>query len=226
VRRYREDMAEPQIFPEDWTTALLLVAHPDDPEYGMAAAVAKWTAEGKRISYGLASSGERGIAGMAPGTAGPVREEEQRRSAGIVGVDDVRFWGFPDSSIEDTPGLRQRICEEIERVGPDIVITLWGGPDWGPGLPNQRDHMQFTAAVAAAARQAGVRAYQTAPEPTLLVDVTGYTERAVESLAEHRQYLSVLDPHPPVIDQARAQVISVTGPRGAFRHAVGLTELH
>ena len=28
-------------FPTDWQTALVLVAHPDDPEYGMAAAVAR-----------------------------------------------------------------------------------------------------------------------------------------------------------------------------------------
>ena len=53
---------------------------------------------------------------------------------------------------------------------------------------------------------AGVTAYQTAPEPEYIVDVTGFTERAVESLAEHRQYLSVLDPATPVKTQARAQV--------------------
>lgn len=37
-------------FPTDWQTALVLVPHPDDPEYGIGAAVAKWTATGDRKS--------------------------------------------------------------------------------------------------------------------------------------------------------------------------------
>lgn len=228
--RYRGAMAdatslEPELFPEDWSTGLVLVAHPDDPEYGMAAAVARWTAQGKKVAYGLATSGEAGIAGMTPSTAGPVREEEQRRSAAVVGVDEVRFWGYPDSRLANTPELRESIRRSIARYEPDIVITLWGGPDWGPGKPNQSDHMEFTRAVAEAATAAGVTAYQTAPDPAYIVDVTGFTERAVESLAEHRQYLSVLDPRTPVIEQARAQVSAATGPRGGLRHTVGFRDL-
>ncbi len=92
-----------QPFPTDWRTALVLVPHPDDPEYGCAAAVAKWTAAGKTVHYALASRGEAGIAGMAPEDAGPVREGEQRRSAAIVGVDDVQFWDFPDGAPSATP---------------------------------------------------------------------------------------------------------------------------
>ncbi|MDQ3176502.1 MAG: PIG-L family deacetylase, partial [Actinomycetota bacterium] len=38
-------------FPEDWTTALGVVAHPDDMEYGASAAVARWTGSGKTVSY-------------------------------------------------------------------------------------------------------------------------------------------------------------------------------
>jgi len=41
---------------ENWTTALAVVAHPDDLEYGAAAAIARWTEQGKRISYCLATS--------------------------------------------------------------------------------------------------------------------------------------------------------------------------
>ena len=55
-----------EAFPTDWRTALLLVPHPDDPEYGCAAAVAKWTAQGKTGHYAFACRGEEGIAGMPP----------------------------------------------------------------------------------------------------------------------------------------------------------------
>ena len=62
------ESSEPLPFPSDWDSLLVLVPHPDDPEYGTAAAVAKWTAAGKTVRYALASSGEAGIAGMAPRT--------------------------------------------------------------------------------------------------------------------------------------------------------------
>ena len=52
--------------PEDWQRGLVIAAHPDDIEYGAAAAVARWTGQGKDVRYVLATSGEAGIAGMPP----------------------------------------------------------------------------------------------------------------------------------------------------------------
>ncbi|MGV0735108.1 PIG-L family deacetylase [Mycobacterium syngnathidarum] len=198
-----------QPFPTDWQTALVLVAHPDDPEYGVGAAVAKWTAAGKTVRYALASRGEVGIAGMAPEEAGPLREEEQRRSAAIVGVDDVVFWDFPDSNIRDTSELRERIAETVTAMRPDVVITIYSGPSWAPGAPNQRDHIEFAHAVAAAYDSLAdppAWLFENGPEPTHCEVVDGYTELAVSSLAAHEVYLSVLDPRTPVVEQARRQV--------------------
>ncbi|MFZ2510652.1 MAG: PIG-L deacetylase family protein [Gordonia sp. (in: high G+C Gram-positive bacteria)] len=217
-------------FPTDWSSALVLVAHPDDPEYGMAAAVARWTAEGKLVTYALATSGEVGIEGMAPTEAGPLREDEQRASAAIVGVDEVEFWGFPDSRLVNSAALREKIGETIVRVNPDIVLTLYGGAEFAPGKPNQRDHMEFTAAVIDAydaLAQPPRALFANGPGSTHAVDVAGYVEPAVDSLAEHRVYLSVLDPDTPVVDQARAQVTMMVAPKDGFdaAHAVGFTQL-
>jgi LmbE family N-acetylglucosaminyl deacetylase len=85
---------------ENWTTALAVVAHPDDLEYGVAGAIARWTAQGKRITYCLATSGEAGIDQMRPEEAGPLREQEQHAAAEIVGVQDVWFLGHPDGMVE------------------------------------------------------------------------------------------------------------------------------
>src|SRR4051812_50220038 len=63
----------PTPMPSDWQRALVVAAHPDDIEYGLAAAVAVWTAAGKEVHYLLATRGEAGIAGMPPLEAGPVR---------------------------------------------------------------------------------------------------------------------------------------------------------
>ena len=67
--------------PEDWERALAVVAHPDDLEYGAASAVARWTAQGKAVTYVLVTDGEAGIDGLAPDECGPLRREEEVRSA-------------------------------------------------------------------------------------------------------------------------------------------------
>jgi LmbE family N-acetylglucosaminyl deacetylase len=216
---------EVQPFPSDWNTALVLVPHPDDPEYGCAAAVAKWTSSGKTVHYALACRGEAGIEGMPPEEAGPLREGEQRRSAAIVGVDDVQFWDFPDSNIRNTPELRAKIAESITELAPDVVITLYSGPEWAPGGPNQRDHIEFSNAVAAAYDSLAAPPrwlFENGPEITHGETVDGYVDVAVESLAAHDVYLAVLDPDTPVEEQARKQVEMTTAPRPEFggKHTV------
>src|SRR5664280_1712942 len=56
--------------PEDWQRALAVVAHPDDMEYGSAAAVARWTRQGKQIAYCLLTNGEAGLLRRQPVDAG------------------------------------------------------------------------------------------------------------------------------------------------------------
>lgn len=209
-----------EAFPTDWRIALVLVPHPDDPEYGCAAAVAKWTAEGKTVYYALACRGEAGIAGMPPEQAGPLREQEQRRSAAIVGVDDVQFWEFPDGHIRDTPELRAKIAETITELAPDLVATIYSGPEWAPGAPNQRDHIEYSNAVAAVYDSLADPPrwlFENGPEVTHaeVIDDNHYGA-AVASLAAHEAYLSVLDPDTPVIEQARKQVDMTTAPRPEF----------
>jgi LmbE family N-acetylglucosaminyl deacetylase len=206
-------------FPSDWRSALVLVPHPDDPEYGCAAAVAKWTAAGRTVHYALACRGEVGIAGMAPEQAGPLREAEQRRSAAIVGVDDVQFWDFPDSHIRNTPELRAKIAETIVELAPDLVATIYSGPEWAPGAPNQRDHIEFSNAVAAAYDSLADPPrwlFENGPGGTHCEMVDDYIDLAVASLAAHKAYLSVLEPDIPVIEQARKQVDMTTEPRRDF----------
>lgn len=198
----------------------MLVPHPDDPEYGVAAAVAKWTASGKTVRYALACRGEAGIAGMPAEQAGPLREGEQRRSAAIVGVEHVDFWDFPDSDIRNTPELRAKIAETISNLAPDVVVTIYSGPRWAPDAPNQRDHIEFSNAVADAydlQSDPPRWLFENGPDVTHaeVIDDRCY-ERAVASLAAHEVYLSALDPNTPVLEQARQQVDMTTEPRPEF----------
>ena len=227
--------------PEGWHRGLVVVAHPDDIEYGAAAAVARWTGQGKDIRYVLATSGEAGIAGLHPTESGPLREAEERRSAAVVGVTDVEFLGYPDGTLVESLALRRDLATAIRRHRPDLVVTANFGDTWGPGQPNSADHRALGRAVLDATADAanewifpelgesrlppwrGVRwvAVHTMT-PTHAVDVTHTVDRAVLSLAEHVHYLEALS-DVPVGQQARAQVEMVTGPQPGFdaERAVG-----
>jgi LmbE family N-acetylglucosaminyl deacetylase len=218
-------------FPTDWERALVVAAHPDDIEYGAAAAVAVWTAAGKDVRYLLATRGEAGIAGMHPDESGPLREDEERRSAAVVGVTEVDVLDHRDGLLEHGPALRRDIAAAVRRHRPDLVVTMYGGPTWTPpdatvGMLNTADHRALSQsaldAVADAANEwifpdlepepwAGVRhiAVQEVGDPTHTVDVSGTIEQAVASLAEHRRYLAALSEE-PVEQQARAVVEMVT----------------
>lgn len=215
-----------EAFPEDWERGLVLMAHPDDPEYGLAPAVHHWVQQGKSVSYVLATSGEAGIAGIPPATSGPLREEEQRRACSHVGVTELEFLGYPDGRLQATLELRRELAAAIRRHRPDVVFTLFFGETWGGQYWNSADHralgVSVMDAVADAANEwifpdlegkpwSGVRHIAVmGDEPTHQVDVRGSIQAAIRSLGEHRKYLTALS-EDPIEDQARRQVESVTG---------------
>jgi LmbE family N-acetylglucosaminyl deacetylase len=142
---------------ETWERALCIVAHPDDMEFGAAAAVARWTGQGKWVGYTMVTSGEAGIDGMAPDECRTVREAEQVESARIVGVDTVDFLHQPDGILEYGVPMRRLLAAEIRRHRPDIVITGNFRDTWGGRNLNQADHIAVGRAVLDAVRDAGNR---------------------------------------------------------------------
>jgi LmbE family N-acetylglucosaminyl deacetylase len=197
---------------EEWTRALAVVAHPDDLEFGAAAAIARWTGQGKEIVYCLVTSGEAGIDGMAPEQARQVREAEQRASAAAVGVSVVDFLGLPDGVLEYGVALRAAIAREVRRHRPEIVITNNFRDTWGGETLNQADHIATGRAVLDAVRDAGNRwifADQLAdgvdrfdgvkqvwaagsPQARHGADVTATFAAGVRSLEAHDAYLKGL----------------------------------
>lgn len=191
---------------------LCIVAHPDDMEYGAAAAVARWTAAGVDVRYCLATSGEAGIDGMPPAEAGPLREREERAGAALVGVDVVEFLGHADGVVEYGPGLRRDLARAIRRHQPDTVVTSTHHERFAGGFTNQADHRAVGLAAIDASKDAGnrwifpelieeghepwggVRRVLSAgsPNPTHGVDVTGFVDAAVASLRAHEAYLAGL----------------------------------
>src|SRR5215468_11833336 len=147
------DMMEPM--PEDWERAVAVVAHPDDLEYGAAAAVARWTGQGKHVAYVLATRGEAGIEGMAPDVVGPLRVDEERRSAAVVGVSEVDFLDHADGLVEYGVALRRDLAAAVRRHRPEVVITMSFDLTWGEEGPvNHSDHRAVGLATLDACRDA------------------------------------------------------------------------
>jgi len=198
---------------EGWERALCVIAHPDDMEFGSAAAVARWTEQGKRVAYCLVTSGEAGIDGMAPEETKGVREAEQRASAEIVGVEDVEFLGLPDGILEYGLPLRSAIAAAVRLHRPEVVVTNNFRDTWdGAVMLNQADHIATGRAVLDAVRDAGNRwvfPEQVAeglepwggvkqvwaagsPQAQHGVDVTETFGRGLESLQAHAEYIDGL----------------------------------
>ena len=205
-------MTELQSLPEDWDRALAIVAHPDDLEYGAASAIARWTSQGKEITYLLVTRGEAGIDSMPPEEVGPLREAEQRRAAEIVGVRNVHFLDYRDGTIEYGLNLRRDMSRIIRRYCPNTLITLNHHLTWNGVVLNMADHRWVGLAVLDAARDAGNRwifpelleenlepwggvkmvCMSGSPRPTHAVDVTTSLDKGIASLNAHQAYIENL----------------------------------
>ena len=125
---------------EQKTTAprrvLIVMAHPDDGEFGSGGTLARWAAEGRDIYYCLITDGQAGDQGDKEVTSEQLaakRQVEAQDAANALGVrHPVIFLHYQDSRLEPTLQLRSDIARVIRRVKPDVVICqdptrYWSG---------------------------------------------------------------------------------------------------
>ncbi|MGD7731431.1 PIG-L deacetylase family protein [Propionibacteriaceae bacterium G57] len=199
----------------DVKRVLVVVAHPDDPEYGTSAAVGAWVEAGIQVSYLLLTAGEAGMQ-IPPAEVAPLRAGEQRAACAVVGVDDLVILNHPDGMLNDSMALRTDIARRIRQLQPDVVMgSTWEiAASWGL---NMADHRVAGLATLDAIRDAD----NTWVFPELARDenlpkwgatwfvVTGHSQpdhviavqqqhvdKAVASLECHREYLAAIPGHP------------------------------
>jgi LmbE family N-acetylglucosaminyl deacetylase len=128
---------------------LVIVAHPDDCDFGCAATTAHWTDAGIAVSYCIVTDGQAGgwdrsvprerIAG--------IRRAEQTAAAGVVGVSDIVFLGYPDGELTVTHELRRDITRVIRQRRPDRVVTQSPERSWGRIFASHPDHLAAAEAA-------------------------------------------------------------------------------
>ncbi len=135
---------------EEHSRAMVVVAHPDDAEFGCSGSAAKWSRLGWEVVYVLCTDGSKGTEDRS--LNGPqlsaLRHEEQLEAARILGLKSVVFLDFPDGYLEPTIELRRAIVRAIRVHRPHILITTNPSRDLSTG--NYVGHPDHFAAGEAA----------------------------------------------------------------------------
>jgi len=132
----------PQQPAEHVERVLCVLAHPDDVDFGTAGTVATWTAAGTEVTYCIVTDGDAGGFDETPrDQMAALRRAEQQAAAAAVGVEDVRFLGYPDGRLELTLDLRRDISRVIRQVKPQRVVTSSPERMWERIGASHPDHM-------------------------------------------------------------------------------------
>jgi LmbE family N-acetylglucosaminyl deacetylase len=136
-------VTQPLPLPDDQIERILVVvAHPDDVDFGAAGTVARWTEAGIEVAYCMVTSGDAGGFDDTPRhQMAALREAEQRAAAAAVGVKDVTFLGYPDGRLAASHELRRDLARQIRRVRPQRVLGASPERNWDRIGVSHPDHL-------------------------------------------------------------------------------------
>ena len=156
----------PTAAPHTWRPArfMVIVAHPDDADFGPAATAARWIDAGSVGWLVCCTSGDQGgeDPDLDPLALAATREAEQRAAAAIVGYAGVSFLHQPDGALANDLPLRELLVREIRTFRPDAVLTqdpeVVVYPDGGdqPHRPPGRRHRRGRCGLPRGAQPDGV----------------------------------------------------------------------
>jgi LmbE family N-acetylglucosaminyl deacetylase len=192
---------------------LVVAAHPDDVDFGVAGSVAAWVKAGIEVAYCVVTDGDAGGSDRSVSRQDIVhiRRDEQRAAAAEVGVTDVVFLGYPDGRLVPSIELRRDVSRQIRRLRPNRVVAQ--SPErWWDRLPaSHPDHLAAGEATVCAVypdarnpfahpvllEDEGLEPWSVpelwlmaSPEPTHVVDVTGTFGQKMAALRCHRSQIA------------------------------------
>ena len=127
----------------DVERVLVVVAHPDDIDFGAAGTIATFTEAGLHVTYCIITDGDAGgFDPTVPRTAiGGIRQAEQRAAAKAVGVEEVVFLGYPDGALQVSMELRRDISRVIRQVRPQRILVQSPERNWDRIYASHPDHL-------------------------------------------------------------------------------------
>jgi LmbE family N-acetylglucosaminyl deacetylase len=113
---------------EGWTTKkkiLVILAHPDDPEFFCGATIARWCEAGHDVRYCLLTKGQKGAPDLSrtPEELAELRVVEQNNAAQFLGVKSVEFLDYVDGEVIPDLKMRKKIVRVIRKWQPEILVS-------------------------------------------------------------------------------------------------------
>src|SRR3972149_1692075 len=202
--------------PDQWENPqhiLVVLAHPDDPEFFCGASIARWTSFGHQVSYCLLTCGDKGTKdrSLLPEQLCSVRQAEQLAAAAVLGVNQVRFLDYADGYLVADLKLRRGITRLIRQEQPDVLVTcdptnqyvretLLNHPDHRAAgqatldavFPAARDHLNFVELWRDENLEPHIvrEVWGSAPKgPHVTLDGSAYWETKIPALFEHKSQI-------------------------------------
>lgn len=203
------------IFSENWVSPkkiLVVLAHPDDPEFFCGGSIARWIKHGHIVNYCLLTRGDKGThdSNYSANDLAVIREKEQKAAAAVLGVNNVFFGDYQDGYLVPSLDARRDVIRMIRKNKPDILVSC----DPTNIFPNDErinhpDHRAVGQIVVDAVFP-GAGSFLYFPElleeglephvvkevwlsvtgqPNVVLDITEFWETKLKALHEHRSQI-------------------------------------
>jgi LmbE family N-acetylglucosaminyl deacetylase len=115
---------------QDWPEPqqiLVILAHPDDPEFFCGGTLARWARAGHHITYILMTCGDKGRnpsnEQIPDEDLCTLRQKEERAAAAVIGAQAVYFLDHEDGTLIPDVQLRREVVRCIRKYKPDILVS-------------------------------------------------------------------------------------------------------
>lgn len=199
--------------------AMVIVAHPDDAEFGSSGTSAVWANEGWDVYYVICTDASGGaddhattLSVAARHATNETRKREQRAAGKVTGIKDVIFLDYPDGILEPSLALRRDLVRMLRTYRPSRVICPSPDRVWDPAYSIGRhhpDHLACGQAALAAIYPASQNAWDFpellaegltphkvsevyvvgAPFTNFSVDISSTIDTKIEALRAHESQL-------------------------------------
>ncbi|MFM8752899.1 MAG: PIG-L deacetylase family protein [Actinomycetota bacterium] len=186
---------------------LVVMAHPDDCDFGAGGTIAQWTAQGIHVSYCIITNGDQGgeESGIPLEEMAAVRQQEQRNAGKALGVSDITYLNYRDGWLAPSMELRKDIVKAIRIAKPDRMVVQSPQRNYERVFASHPDHLAAGETAVQAVypdarnpfaftdlKEAGFEPWRVrevwmtgSPQPNHFVDITETFSKKIAALHAH-----------------------------------------
>ena len=192
---------------EEIKRVLVVMAHPDDCDFGAGGTIAQWTARGIEVSYCIITNGDQGgeESGIPLEEMAKVRQKEQRDAGAALGVSEITYLNYRDGWLMPSIELRKEIVRAIRIAKPDRMVVQSPERNWERIYSSHPDHLAAGETAIQAVypdarnpfaftdlKEAGLEPWRVrevwitgSPTPNHFVDITETFSKKMDALHAH-----------------------------------------